>query len=115
MISEDFIKKVSKRRLVVAWKDMNESQKMHFVNQIALAMTVWGSDKKGKELVIKVLDLLLKDGSSNLTDFGLYVDNLLNSPVSSPRRRKIKKAALVLEGYRLKNSLSSEPHKPLNI
>jgi len=88
---------------------------MHFINQIALALTVWGSDPKGKELVIKVIDILIKDGSSSLTDFGLYVDRLVGDPMAKDRPRKVRKAALVLEGYRMKNALSSEPSKPLEI
>lgn len=115
MLSKEFASKVFRRRIIGAWGDMSESDKMHFINQVALALTVWGSDPSGKELVLKVIDILLKDGSSTLTDFGLYINRVAEHPLAKDRQRKIRKAALVLEGYRMKNSLPSEPSIPLEI
>ncbi len=115
MLSKEFASKVFRRRIVGTWRDMSESEKMHFINQVALALTVWGSDPKGKELVLKVINILLKNGSSTLTDFGLYVSNVADHPIAKDRQRKVRKAALVLEGYRMKNSLPSEPSIPIEI
>jgi hypothetical protein len=103
----------TKQAIIDAWKKMSESEKMHFINQVSLALTVWGTDEIGKKAVVNVLRSLVNDGSSNLSDFGLYIDRLYGEKDFESRINKIKRAALIIEGYRIKNSLPSEPHKEL--
>ena len=103
-----------KDRIVKRWKTMSESDKLHFINQVSLALTVWGSDIKGKELVVKVMEKMMGNGSDTLADFGLYVDKLLmDRTIQVEKITKIKRVSLILEGYRIKNALPSEPHKEI--
>ena len=99
--------------VVDCWKHMSETDKTHFINQVALALSVWGSDDQGKELAVGILKSMVSDGSSTLADFGLYVNpaGLLDAGL----KNKVKRASLILEGYRIKHSLPSEPHKDLAI
>jgi hypothetical protein len=39
----DFLEDKDKSRIVDIWKAMSESDKAHFINQVALALSVWGS------------------------------------------------------------------------
>ena len=105
----------TKQVLIFAWKKMSETEKTHFINQVSLALTVWGTDEAGRKAVIEVLTNLIKDGSKNLSDFGLYVRNLYERKDLSTKLDKIKRAALILDGYRIKNSLPSEPHKEIGL
>jgi len=117
VIMEDLFEKVEKdikKRVVVSWKEMSETEKVHFINQVSLALSVWGADKNGKKIVVEILKTLVEDGSTNLSDFGLYVDHLIGVyPLVDDRRSKVKRASLILEGYRMKNGLPSVPHKEL--
>lgn len=115
MVSLDFLDEESKGRIVSLWKSMSESDKAHFINQVALALSVWGSDEKGKRIVVEILRLMTNNGTSTLADFGLYVEKALGLKESSGMDDKIKRAAIIIEGYRIKNSLPSEPHKELEI
>lgn len=109
----DFMDETSKERIVGIWKSMSDIDKGHFINQVALALSVWGSDEKGKRLVLDVLDKMTTNGTSTLADFGLYVEKALGQESASPIGKKIKRAAIIIEGYRIKNALPSEPHKEL--
>ncbi|MFZ5501000.1 MAG: hypothetical protein ACOY58_03695, partial [Candidatus Micrarchaeota archaeon] len=73
----------------------------------------WGSDERGKRLVVDVLSLMTLNGTSTLADFGLYVEKAAKLKSASSMSEKVKRAAVVLEGYRVKNALPSEPHKEL--
>jgi hypothetical protein len=113
MVSLDFLNDESKEKIVVIWKSMSESDKAHFINQVALALSIWGSDEKGKRVVVEVLKLMSQNGTNTLADFGLYVEKVLGEKESTGLDSKIKRAALIIEGYRIKNSLPSEPHREL--
>ena len=102
-----------KAKIVDRWKLMSETDKAHFINQVALALSVWGSDDKGRELVVEVLQYMSQNGTSTLADFGIYVEKLLESKSGAGRIAKIKRASLILDGYRIKHSLPSEPHREI--
>ena len=101
-----------KKRIVDSWKDMNETEKTHFINQMALAMSIWGSDLEGTQMVVKILEMMVDDGSNNLIDFGLYIEDLTKEKEFN-RVEKVRRANAVVEGYRIKNALPSEPHKDI--
>lgn len=105
----------SKKIMISAWKGMSETEKTHFINQVSLALTVWGTDEIGKKAVADVLKTLVKDGSKNLCDFGLYISRLYERKEMETKLDKIKRAALIIEGYRIKNALPSEPQKELGL
>lgn len=105
----------TKQLIITAWKKMNETEKTHFINQVSLALTVWGTDEAGKKAVVDTLTHLIKDGSKDLSDFGLYVRRLYEKKDLGAKLDKIKRAALIIEGYRIKNALTSEPHKELGL
>jgi len=113
VVSLDFIDEENKERILVTWKRMSESDKAHFINQVALAMSIWGSDKKGKRLVVEILRIMAEDGTKTLADFGLYLEKALDLEEASGLDENIKRASLIIEGYRIKNALSSEPHREL--
>ena len=115
MVSLDFLDNGTKERILRTWKAMSESDKAHFINQVALALSIWGSDEKGRRVVIEVLRIMMSNGTRTLADFGLYVDRALDSGEAAGLDDKIKRASLIIEGYRIKNALSSEPHKELGI
>ncbi len=105
----------TKSRIIERWKTMSESDKTHFINQVSLVLSVWGSDDRGKQLVVDILKSMVSNGSSTLADFGLYTDKALQSTIDGDLKAKIKRASLILDGYRIKNSLPSEPHKEIGI
>jgi hypothetical protein len=115
MVFLDVLDAASENRILSIWKVMSESDKAHFINQVALALSVWGSDEKGKKMVVEVLRLMTNNGTHTLADFGLYVDKVIGSGEASGMEDKVKRASLIIEGYRIKNALSSEPHKELDI
>ena len=51
--------------------------------------------------------------TSTLADFGLYIDRAIALKPAPAMARKIKRAAIIIDGYRIKNALPSEPHKEL--
>ena len=93
----------AKAEIIGKWKTMSETDKAHFINQVALALSIWGSDEKGRTLVVEVLRYMNKKGTNTLADFGIFVDELLSSKAATGRTSKIKRASLVLEGYRISN------------
>lgn len=103
----------SAEKIINIWKSMDEGDKAHFINQVALALSVWGSDKKGKLLVLEILDLMTDNGTKTLADFGLYIDKILEGKGDKKASEKIERASLIIEGYRIKNAMSSEPHLEL--
>jgi len=109
----DFIDDENKARIVGIWKAMSETDKAHFINQVALSMSVWGSDEKGKRLVVDVLGLMTSNGTSTLADFGLYIEKAIIAKKAVGMEDKIRRAAIIVEGYRIKNALPSEPHREL--
>jgi hypothetical protein len=55
------------------------------------------------------------NGTNTLADFGLYVEKAMGRKTSGPSfEAKIKRAAIILDGYRIKNALPSEPHRELD-
>jgi hypothetical protein len=113
MVELDLIDEAGKARILGMWKTMSESDKVHFINQVALALSVWGSDEKGKRVVVEILRLMTQDGTTTLADFGLYVERVLRAPEALGLSEKIRRAAIIIEGYRIKNALPSEPHREL--
>lgn len=109
----DFIDESQKEQIIGMWKEMSEIDKGHFINQVALALSVWGSDAKGKKLVVEILSLMTTNGTNTLADFGLYVEQAISLKPPPAMTSKIKRAAIIIDGYRIKNSLPSEPHKEL--
>lgn len=109
----DILDEKKKRKIIDTWKAMSDEDKGHFINQVALALSIWGSDKKGKEIVLQVLRLMSTNGSSTLADFGLYIEDVLSIEKLADMDDKIKRAAIIIEGYRIKNALPSEPHRTL--
>ncbi len=105
----------AKGTIIENWKGMSETDKAHFINQVALALSVWGSDEKGRELVVEVLRLMTNNGTKTLADFGIYVEKLLDTKKATGKVSKIKRASLILEGYRIKHSLPSEPHIEISV
>lgn len=108
-VFEDF-ELETKKKLVVIWKSMNAQDRDHFINQVALALSVWGSDEKGKGIATEIIRNMLVDGSKNLADFALYLEFLDESSLKG-KEPQFKKAMAVLEGYRFKHGLPSEPSK----
>lgn len=104
-----------KEKLLRCWQNMGEADKMHFINQVAISLSVWGDDVEGKKMVIEVLRLLAENGSTTLADFGIYVDELLKEKIPESKKAKVKRASLILDGYRIKNNLPSLPHRDLTI
>lgn len=102
-----------KKDLVTIWKTMNKNEREHFINQVALALSVWGADDQGKEIAVEVFKLMMENEITTLADFGLFVDDLLELDHIRERRGKIERAAVILEGYRTKYGLSSEPHRDI--
>jgi hypothetical protein len=115
MVFLDVLDQVSENKILSIWKNMSENDKAHFINQVALALSVWGSDEKGKKVVVEVLRRMTTNGTNTLADFGLYVDQVVGSTGAAGLDDKIKRASIIIEGYRIKNSLSSEPHRDLEI
>lgn len=115
MVSLDVLDDGTKEKVLSTWKSMSESDKAHFINQVALSMSIWGSDEKGRRLVVEILKLMMSNGTQTLADFGLYIDQVLRSREAAGLSDKIKRASLIIEGYRIKNALSSEPHRELGI
>jgi hypothetical protein len=113
MVSLDFLSDEAKEKIVGTWKSMSETDKAHFINQVALALSIWGSDDKGKKIVVEVLKLMTNNGTNTLADFGLYVKHVAEAKSAKGMEEQIERAALIIEGYRIKHSLSSEPHREL--
>ncbi|MFH1785343.1 MAG: hypothetical protein ABH842_02860 [Candidatus Micrarchaeota archaeon] len=114
MVALDIIDEENKAKIVTMWKNMSEMDKAHFINQVALALSIWGSDEKGKKLVVEVLRYLSNNGTSTLADFGLYIEKVASTKDAQGMADKIKRASKIIENYRIKNSLSSEPHRELD-
>ncbi|MFH1261347.1 MAG: hypothetical protein ABIJ10_07010 [Candidatus Micrarchaeota archaeon] len=113
MVSFELMNEESRETIIGTWKTMNEDDKGHFINQVALALSIWGSDKKGRNIIVEILDIMAKDKIQTLADFGLYVSRALELDDAKDIEDKIKRASLIIEGYRIKNALSSEPHMQL--
>ena len=105
----------AKAEIIGKWQTMSETDKAHFINQVALALSVWGSDERGRTLVVEVLRHMNKSGTNTLADFGIFVDRLMKSKSAAGRVSKVRRASLILEGYRIKHSLSSEPHLEISV
>ncbi|MFH2105888.1 MAG: hypothetical protein ABII22_01395 [Candidatus Micrarchaeota archaeon] len=103
-----------KTRIAEIWKRMSETDKTHFINQVSLALTVWGNDVEGKGLVVDIMRQLVENGSQTLADFGIYLQKMRNKKLGA-REPKVKRASLILEGYRIKNDLPSEPRKDIGL
>ncbi|MBD3389774.1 hypothetical protein GF415_02345 [Candidatus Micrarchaeota archaeon] len=109
------INMVRKKDMVRIWKEMKMEDKDYFVDQVALALSIWGTDEKGKVLVAEVLGTLIEDGSENLSDFGLYIEEYLVKNKKESRKGKMERASGIINRYRLKNALSSVPHKEIEL
>ncbi len=110
----EYVPREVTKRLVKVWKSMTPQDKEHFVNQVALALSMWGDDVEGRKMVAKVLIEMMNDGSMNLADFGIYVRELLRHENEfKDRLRKIRKAMVILDSYRLRYDLPSIPQKEI--
>jgi pantothenate kinase-related protein Tda10 len=106
----------AKKRIIDLWKFMRQEDKEHFINQVALALSIWGSDDQGKTMVARVMEILVKDGSKNLSDFGIYIDKLMlveQDKALESRGNEIVKVIEVVDAYRIRYEMSSEPHKTI--
>jgi len=102
--------------IIETWRDMSDADKGHFINQVALAMSIWGSDEEGRMMVVKILKHMTESETNTLADFGLYIERaLVNDAELGASLNKIRRASLIIEGYRIKNALSSVPHKELGL
>lgn len=115
MVEFDYLDLETKRRILEVWASMSETGKTHFINQVAIALSVWGDDVRGKRLVVEVLEYMAKNATNTLADFGIYAKKVEKSRLARDRPKKMKRAMLVLEGYRIKHGLSSLPHKELGL
>jgi len=115
MIEFDYVGEEVKQKIVNVWSAMTESDKTHFINQVALSLSVWGDDIRGKRLVVEVLEAMATNSTKTLADFGLYAKRVENSRLARDRLKKMKRAFLILEGYRIKHGLPSIPHKELGV
>ena len=115
MVDFDYVSEDTKRTVINIWSGMTESDKTHFINQVALSLSVWGDDIRGKRLIIEVLEAMAKNSTKTLADFGLYAKRVENSRLARDRLKKMKRAFLILEGYRIKHGLPSIPHKELGV
>lgn len=115
MVEFDYVDLGTKRTILNIWADMSESDKTHFINQVALALSVWGDDVRGKRLVVEVLKSMAENSTKTLADFGIYTKEFEKHRLARDRPKKMKRATLVLEGYRIKHGLSSVPHKDLGM
>jgi hypothetical protein len=113
MVSLEFLDEASKAKIVSIWKAMDENDKGHFINQVALALSVWGSEEKGKRIVVEILNMMCNNGTNTLADFGLYVEKAMMLPDAAGIGDKLRRAAVIIDGYRIKNGLASEPHREL--
>ncbi len=111
----DLTNKNTQKGIVKLWKKMEKDDKDYFIDQVALALSVWGTDDKGKKLVAKVLTTLVTDGSGNLADFGLYIEEYLEDNSKEKRKGKMERASGIISRYRLKTALSSIPHKEVEL
>lgn len=103
----------TKKKIVKVWEKMSEKDRDFFVDQVALGLSIWGSDETGKSFIAKILTKMVEDGSENLSDFGLYVETILEE--ANKREEKVRKAGIIIEDYRLRNALSSVPHKEIGL
>ena len=115
MVEFDWVDLDTKRKILGIWAEMTESGKTHFINQVALALSVWGDDIRGKRLVVEVLKHMGENSTKTLADFGIYAKKIEKSRLARDRPKKMKRAMLVLEGYRIKHGLSSVVHKDIGI
>jgi len=111
----DYIDDKTKVKVLKKWKKMSETDKAHFINQVAISMSVWGSDEKGKRLVLEVMNLMMSNGTTTLADFGIYVEKLNKTKLATGKKKEVERASLILEGYRIKHGLSSIPHRDITI
>lgn len=105
----------TERRLVDTWRTMDEADKGHFINQVALALSIWGSDNGGRRMVVEVLRHMAGKETSTLADFGLFIEDALQPDTRKGMAGRIKRAAMIIEGYRIKNALSSVPHREIGV
>lgn len=108
MVSFEGMKDESKRKVILLWKSMNESDKAHFINQVAITLSILGSENGGKGQVVDVVKFLVEDGAKNLADFGIYMRSGLKE-LDKKERRAIK----IVDNYRMKHDLPNLPSKPL--
>ena len=106
MIPFDAVDDKTKERILKTWKTMTEDDKNHFINQVAIMLSVIGNDQTGRDLVLDGIKKMIETETDTFADFGLFIDGLGELP-------KLKRASLIIEGYRIKNGLSSEPHHQL--
>ena len=113
MVALDFISDDIKEKIIRNWRTMSETDKAHFINQVALVLSVLGSDESGRRVVVEVLKQMSNNGTQTLADFGLYVEKAIGTKEATGLEDKIKRASLIIDGYRIKNGLPSEPHREL--
>ncbi len=108
MVSFKNLDEESKKRIINLWKKMNETDKTHFVNQVAITLSVLGPENGGKKQIADVMKKLIDDGAENLADFGIYMRAGLKN-----LDRKERRAVNIVDNYRMKYNLPNMPSKPI--
>lgn len=108
MVSFKNMSEEEKDKVVKIWKRMSESDKTHFINQVAITLSVLGSENGGKKQVVDVIRELIEDGAANLADFGIYMKTGFKE-IEKKERRAIR----IIENYRMKYNLPNMPSKPI--
>jgi len=108
MISFENMNAKTKKKLISVWGGMNESDKTHFINQVAITLSVLGADDNGKREVEEIINHLIDDGTNNLADFGIYLRSGFKK-----LDRKERRIINIVDNYRLKYDLPTLPSKPL--
>lgn len=108
MVTFDKMAEGKKKRVILIWKSMSETDKTHFINQVAITLSVLGAENGGKKQVEEVVSHLITDGANNLADFGLYLRSGFRR-LDKRERRTIR----IIDNYRMKYNLPTLPSKPL--
>jgi len=95
-----------KIEMVKLWNKMSERDRSAFVDQVSLFIVLMGQNKKSYKMISDTIKKMIKDGSSNLSDFGIYLTDV-KLPTDG------KKVVQFIEDYRFKHDLPSVPHKPI--
>lgn len=108
MVSFNDMNEGSKKKIIILWKKMTETDKAHFINQVAITLSVLGSDNGGRKQVIDIIRYLIEDGAGNLADYGIYMRVGFKT-----LDKKTLRAIRIVDKYRMKHDLPNMPSKPL--
>lgn len=103
----------SKRKMLDLWKTTNEQDREHFGNQVVLFLESFGNNDHAKDMVAKIMEFLIKDNSTNLADFGLYVKEKSRAAIPGKDYENFKEAWEKIENYRKRHNLPEKPRKKI--